>query len=225
MQVGTTQCRRGTGLASPAPFHAAAARAAFYGLPQAAGVEDTRASDSLRLLGIACRTGLSGVLGAGRGEGWQHPAHGPYLSSSPRSLWFSPAAAAFVLRSCCRASRSTVSTFSSSSSSALCARRSPCLREGGNHSLEGAWAPGGNGTPQETSLQGAGDKGPGRGEAVTSPAPSTEPGTLFLQPGVPRAPPPRATWDQGSASPELQDFLFRGITSKLPGAPVGTGGP
>ena len=53
-----------------------------------------------------------------------------YLSSSSRSLWFSLAAMALVLCSCCRASLSALKTFSSSSSSALCFSMSLCLQEG-----------------------------------------------------------------------------------------------
>lgn len=57
------------------------------------------------------------------------PPHA-YLSSSPRSLWFSLVAMAFVLCSCCRASLSVCKTFSSSSSSALCFSMSLCLLVG-----------------------------------------------------------------------------------------------
>lgn len=55
---------------------------------------------------------------------------GAYLSSSPRSRWFSPTAMAPVLCSCWRAPLSLFKTFSSSSSSALCFSTSSCLLEG-----------------------------------------------------------------------------------------------
>lgn len=50
-----------------------------------------------------------------------------HLSSSPRSLWFSLVAMALVFCSRSSASRSVLSTFSSSSSSALRCCKSPCL--------------------------------------------------------------------------------------------------
>ena len=63
---------------------------------------------------------------------WAGGPRGPsvYLSSSSCSLWFSLAAMALVLCSCCRASLSALKTFSSSSSSALCFSMSLCLQEG-----------------------------------------------------------------------------------------------
>lgn len=66
-----------------------------------------------------------GVTATTPGAGWGRP--GAHLSSSPRSLWFSLVATALVLCSLCSASRSVLSTFSSSSSSTLRFCKSPCL--------------------------------------------------------------------------------------------------
>lgn len=75
------------------------------------------------------RTGLNRLLGSCHSPrpGWA--SLGAHLSSSTRSLWFSLVATALVLCSRCRASRSALSTFSSSSSSAFCFCKSPCLVE------------------------------------------------------------------------------------------------
>lgn len=75
------------------------------------------------------RTGLNRLLGSCHSPrpGWA--SLGAHLSSSTRSLWFSLVATALVLCSRCRASRSVLSTFSSSSSSAFCLCKSPCLVE------------------------------------------------------------------------------------------------
>lgn len=75
------------------------------------------------------RTGLNRLLGSCHSPrpGWA--SLGAHLSSSTRSFWFSFVATALVLCSRCRASRSVLSTFSSSSSSAFCFCKSPCLVE------------------------------------------------------------------------------------------------
>lgn len=75
------------------------------------------------------RTGLNTLLGSCHSSRSRWASLGAHLSSSTRSLWFSLVATALVLCSRCRASRSVLSTFSSSSSSAFCFCKSPCLVE------------------------------------------------------------------------------------------------
>lgn len=102
-----------TALSSSPGQHHAVRDKEFTSLPLAGFSEDR----SERLLG-SCYSPR---------PGWA--SLGAHLSSSTRSLWFSLVATALVLCSRCRASRSVLSTFSSSSSSAFCFCKSPCLVE------------------------------------------------------------------------------------------------